>query len=101
MSKETAAATRSAFAAKAKKPAPQVEKPAKVEPEFTIAQRNDGVQSHNLESMELDGYLYLRINLNAETTPAKSGKPLISTTRGFVMLGNAKNISLSLNALKR
>jgi hypothetical protein len=99
MSKATAAITRAKFAVKTA-PAPVVVAPT-VDPEFRKAVRNDGVEGHNLEWMELDGYLYMRIALAGPTTPAKSGKPLLSTSRGFIMIGSKQNISLSLNALQR
>ena len=93
MSKSTAAITKAKFASK-----PEVKPEAQAEAvEFKSVQRNDGVLSHNLEYLESDGYLYLRINMTAPTTPAKSGNPLISTTRGFAIV--AGKINLSLNAL--
>lgn len=98
MSKMTAAATRAKFAAKASIPVPP---PVQVEPEFRKAVRNDGVEGHNLEWMELDGYLYTRMAIAGPTIPAKSGKPLLSTSRGFIMIGTKLNISLSLNAMQR
>lgn len=100
MSKATAAITRAKFAAKPIVKAPIIEVPAG-EPVFVKATRNDGVEGHNLEWMELDGYLYCRMALAGPTTPAKSGRPLLATSRGFIMIGSKQNVSLSLNAMQR
>ena len=94
MSKITAAITKAKFASK-----PVEEKKAEVAAAFVAAQRTDGTPSHNLEWLEQDNYLYLRINLTAAAIPSSKGNPLVSTTKGFVSMGSTGKVNMSLNAL--
>lgn len=100
MSKLTAAATRAKFVKPAQVIEPEIKKDG-TEPAFQPAQRADGVLAHNLEWMELEGCIYLRIDMKKEGILSSNGKPMVSTSRGFITLGGTQKMALSLNAMKR
>lgn len=101
MSKLTAAATRAKFVKPVEVVAPTAPKVDGTEPAFQPAQRADGVLAHNLEWMELEGCIYLRIDMKKEGILSSNGKPMVSTSRGFITLGGTQKMALSLNAMKR
>jgi len=69
---------------------------------FVAGARDDGTAAHNLEWSETDGVLLLRIDLAlGNRIMSSKGKPMISSTRGFIKIGTDGKFTINLNIMDK
>ena len=58
-------------------------------------------EPHNLLWKEADNKLYIVVDTTVPTILSKNGKPMISTSRGFISVGSKGQYKLSLNIMDK